>query len=80
MGQVIQIRRKNQAQPEVVEAAADLLRRAENGLITGLIVLASVRDAKNEIGVCGDFAEDMAYARHAANRGFATLLKMPEPK
>lgn len=74
MGTVIRLKRKLKDQPEVVEFVKALLTRAEMGLVSGIICLASIEGDENEIGLCGDFSEDAEYAVRAAGRGLAALV------
>lgn len=50
-----------------------LLARAEQGQITGVMFVAAVTTGKDQIGMAGDFAEDLDYAQQAAAGGFTTL-------
>lgn len=72
MGQVLALR-STPVNPEVVEAAREILRRAEAGMQAFMFVGIDVA-GQAEIGICGDFADDLDYATEAAREGFSRLV------
>lgn len=71
---MIALRKNHPAQPEVVEHLEHLLGRARQGLITGVLCICGTVSGPDELGLCGDFAEDLDYASRAASQGFAAML------
>jgi hypothetical protein len=59
---------------DVVAYYRKKLERAESGELQGGMDIIAVRDGPDEIGVCGEFADDLEYALTAAQAGFGAIV------
>lgn len=73
MGNILQLR-PSAPRSDVIAYYRQRLARAESGELQGGMDVISVRDGADEIGVCGEFADDLEYARAAAQAGFGVLV------
>lgn len=65
VGQVINMRANPLANPGAVERGKEILSRLSRGELTGFFYVACGPDVDDEIGICGEFAEDIEYAERA---------------
>lgn len=65
---------KTPAIPEIVNALTALLEQAKNGRVVGVIVVVATLDANDKTIICGEFQDDLDYARAAAREGYDLLL------
>lgn len=65
---------KAAAIPGVVKALAALLEEAKKGQVVGVIAVVATLDANDKTIICGEFQDDLDYARAAAREGFDLLL------
>lgn len=72
MGKVVLLR-KSAPRSEVVAFYKRLLARAEAGQITGSVHVLAVNDGPDEIGLCGELADDPGYAVSACQEGFDAI-------
>ena len=64
------------AKQDVVEFAKDLFTRATLGRVSGVFFVVASPGEDDEIGVCGEFAEDIDYAVRSANSGMSHLFEL----
>ncbi len=72
MGEVV-VLRKTPVNQVVVNAATNILRDAKEGM-TALMYISVNGSGETEIGLCGEFSDDLEYATEAASEGFSRLV------
>jgi hypothetical protein len=74
---VLPILKKSHGNLAVIAMAEALVVRARTGLVTGLMCIAAGADGSTQLGISGDFADDVEFATRAADSGFALLTNAP---
>ena len=74
MPNVVSLRAFAQAKAEAIEVAQSVYGRMRSGELSSVLYIARGPSGSDEIGVAGDFAEDMEAAERAAVAGFAAMF------
>ena len=77
MPNVVNLRAFVQAKEEALRVAESVYGRMQSGELTSVLYIARGPTGRDEIGVAGDFAEDMEAAERAAIAGFEAMFGRP---
>lgn len=77
MPNVVSLKAFAQAKADALEVAQSLSGRMRSGELNSVLYIARGPGGRDEIGVAGDFVEDMEAAERAAVAGFEAMFGHP---